>query len=89
MKLLHLIGFHDILNSQEAGDYKLEYQSAFDLMITRYNQYKCLTCSRFFWMPPQSFNERVVDEKIFKMTIETAQLLARRGDVDKAIKLLE
>lgn len=34
MKLFHILGFHNLLNSFPTEKYKLEYQNLFDVMVT-------------------------------------------------------
>ena len=65
MKLLHFLGFHTPLTCVEPGEIKYDFQSPFDIIITKYLQYKC-ECGREFWMPRMSFEEWRMDEFIYK-----------------------
>ena len=88
MNIWHFLGFHDPLTCVETGDIKFEYQSAFDLFITRFYQYRC-GCGRKFWMPPGSFFEWKLEQTTYKMMMDAVKKLKSQGEYDKAIELLK
>jgi hypothetical protein len=89
MKILHWFGCHNFLNSVDTGDYKFEYQSAWDLMITKFTKYKCLDCGRYFYYPAGSFEEEKMRETTYKMTMETVNFLIKKGKYNEAIDILK
>ena len=87
-KLKHWLGFHDPINCQETGEIKFEYQNAFDLMITKYTEYKC-DCGRKFWMPKGSFEEWKLSEITYRMTLNAVKMLKKQRRIEEAIELLK
>ncbi len=88
MKLKHLLGFHNPITCRETGEIKFEFQSPWDLMITKYTQYQC-ECGRKFWMPAGSFVEWKIQEITYKMIKNAVSILEKQGRYDDAIKLLK
>lgn len=88
MKISHFFGFHNPLTCKTTGNIKFEYQSAFDLSITKYTQYQC-ECGRKFWMPPYSFDEWKMETEIYQMMKDTIALLIKDKRVEEAIELLK
>ena len=75
-KIRHFFGFHCPLDCIETGEFKFEFQSPFDIYITKYTQYKCNRCDRKFFMTKYSFEEWK-DEYLYKKAIKTVKMLKR------------
>ena len=87
-KMKHFLGFHNPITARETGEVKYQYQSPFDIFITKFTEYEC-ECGRKFWMPKGSFEEWKLSVITYKMTREAVNILIKRGDYQSAIELLK
>lgn len=87
-RLFCYLGIHDPVVCVETGEFKFEYQNVYDLLITRFTQYRC-NCGRKFWMPAGSFFVWQSMEMIARLTTITVRELRREGRYDEAIELLK
>lgn len=88
--ILHKIfGLHNPLDCIETGEVKFEYQSAFDLMITKFTQYKCNVCGRKFYYPKGSFEEWKFNAHLYRLQKEAVKVLVENDKIDEAIEVLK
>lgn len=89
MKIKHLIGFHNLLNSRQVEGERIRVPNPWGIFVVKESRFECGDCGRRFWMPMGNFLELRTEKWLTEEALRVSDELWKQGRYEDAIEVLK